>query len=1105
MSSFTTSAASLTAPENSPKDTALDWATVGLQMLASISGVPYLTFGAGPFLKLIFPGSSDQSQQIEQSLTKISDQLTTMQSTINTMESELSASITKSSLANTLNSFTDEMCNYQTHTQECINQIKQIESLPDGSDAKKAQEMAFLRNQYYAGGLDSSSDFCSSVIDLRQMLTKTYYSDTSQAYNIFGTFDEYTRYSLPWEHQGYLPRTQFREYIFGIYTTLDAVAQACLAYAAENKLTPNSSGVDPQAQLATLQQTTRTVSETLKSQETVAERPSYQRYYQIPGHECLLANTSDTRHVDQIPSDAYNSIISQGKAFMDAGPVEPTNVFQYFNNYLNSHQYPNVYTNQSIGLTNTLPTSDWLKQVYADYGNSTPLFDAFFGKNEGNLPVDQSLINSGARFITNGIDVNIISPESTEGYDYLGYKDSIMKQDFSVKATAVDSSANSLLYCLATGYAEYDGNDNEDLINNTADTGDHFIGLSVLHQGVTPVDFDAVSITSVHASNGSVSVTLNSAVPTVLSDFTAQYSVDGGAAQPIPLTGISGSGASYTLAFDKIPITSKSHSVVITVSYGGKAVSAPAFTVKPAAASFNGTYYASLQEALTAAAGSGGTVTLLDNETESDTVTVPSGKVVTIDGGNKTVTAPDNSNGSSVALTVSGAGTLTLKNITLQGGAAVENSSGNSFGLYADSGFSGSILSQGTVDANGGSVACHSDGVRNDGGGAVTVTAAKGGTGNIIYSNGAELTGTGVINAKTATGGNGSSQQLGTCGVSNNGAGTVNVGTAMGGTFVGGNNGGSYGVYIGSNGTVNADTATGGASYFTNSYGVFIYGSGTANISTATGGTYGDLGEHDSYGVYSVSGNVNVGTAKGETVDTGGNGINTNVSTVALHAGAGATCVLDCLTVAASGNTYVGTLPAVYDATGSAGEWFTDPNHTAKASSPLSNSVMNLYSTFYTACDSDISAVPIIDDIMILNNVGSTDTVTVKNLAAGDTVSVYDTAAGGKLLTRKTFKSDGGSGSVTMNLTLAPSGGSIYVTKTNARKNESDRVRGDYAAESACSSTSTAPLASFAVIRNPHTGDNNPAGNCWPLMIALPVVFGMALAVRRRHLRFKKI
>lgn len=315
------------------------------------------------------------------------------------------------------------------------------------------------------------------------------------------------------------------------------------------------------------------------------------------------------------------------------------------------------------------------------------------------------------------------------------------------------------------------------------------------------------------------------------------------------------------------------------------------------------TYYEALTEALTAAAN-GDTVTLLGNITESATYTGTAGKTITIDGGGFTVTAPDSAS-ESIALSLSGEGTVTLTNITLQGGSATNSSVGLRVDGLLD------IRSDGTVSVYGGNTAGNGFGLANYSVGTVDVTTASASGSNIGF------------------------------GVANYTTGTVNVSTAEGSGIQG------TGVFNQSSGTVNVTTATGTL------YGVLNQSTGTVNVTTATATGLGGTA------VSNGSGTVNAGTITGSTVGSGTINTGTGVASVTLKAGTGASCVLDSITVAASGDTTVGTLPSVYKDGAYSNHWYTDNAKTLLYNdlTPTVTGATTLLSDYYELAQINTAAI----------------------------------------------------------------------------------------------------------------------------------------------------
>lgn len=87
----------------------------------------------------------------------------------------------------------------------------------------------------------------------------------------------------------------------------------------------------------------------------------------------------------------------------------------------------------------------------------------------------------------------------------------------------------------------------------------------------------------------------------------------------------------------------------------------------------------------------------------------------------------------------------------------------------------------------------------------------------------------------------------------------------------------------------------------------------------------------------------------------------------------------------------------------------------------------------------------ILANVAIVNNPsGTSDTITVSGLHSGDVIQVFDQAANGNLLGTAVATS---SGTVTINVRLGESAGSVYVSCTTIGKSESELLKINYAAE----------------------------------------------------------
>ncbi|MBZ9624754.1 hypothetical protein G9F71_018055 [Clostridium sp. FP2] len=85
-------------------------------------------------------------------------------------------------------------------------------------------------------------------------------------------------------------------------------------------------------------------------------------------------------------------------------------------------------------------------------------------------------------------------------------------------------------------------------------------------------------------------------------------------------------------------------------------------------------------------------------------------------------------------------------------------------------------------------------------------------------------------------------------------------------------------------------------------------------------------------------------------------------------------------------------------------------------------------------------------NILITNNVGTADTVTVSDFAAGDVIKVYDALTGGNLLGTATVAAMNTAATASISR-LGTSAGTVYVSVTSTNKIESSRIATSYAAE----------------------------------------------------------
>lgn len=402
-------------------------------------------------------------------------------------------------------------------------------------------------------------------------------------------------------------------------------------------------------------------------------------------------------------------------------------------------------------------------------------------------------------------------------------------------------------------------------------------------------------------------------VPGITAATAVSYSVNGGSAvscttdaagklylwlpaQANATVSVNVSGKTYAFIGEVTSSGTNTLAAVITVGTGGN--------------------FGTLTDAL-AAASDGCTIRLLNDIEQSTAYMVTADKTITIDGGGFALTGVTTQTTYPIPLYLHGTGTVILKNLYLFGGPSTLDNEG----LVV----SGHVSVRGDhvyVESGSAETSC---GLFNDGSGTVDVTQAVSKDGS-IKNYGVMNTGSGTVNVLSAVGSDptGSDPTESGIGVLNKGTGTVNVLSAIGST---------EGVRNESTGTVNAKSAEG-----TSGNAVDNLGGGTVNVTQA----YCESGN----GVSNSGGTVNAGTViKGSIQGT----INTGDATasLALKKGSGVDCILDSVTVAAAGDTTVGSLPSVYKNGGYSNLWYTDAAKLTPASSTVTAGT-TLYSSYYT-------------------------------------------------------------------------------------------------------------------------------------------------------------
>lgn len=422
-----------------------------LMALAACSDIPGLSFGVGLMYDNIFSSGDNSVNEIIDTLNSINSELTEIQQNISNMFNQLQNDIVRNNLKMQISQYISDITIYEAVLNNFIQQMELIDKELDGTQKANDQKI-FLKNIYESQ--INGNDFCTAVQALGLRVSQT---DPSSNENIFGTFDQLALYSYKWEHQGYDTRRSFQTSVLGLYVPLASFAHLCLSAAKNENFPQNMSGVTPQVQYNNILNTDKAVLN-MANDKTVVERPQDQRYYQVPGHECLLLNIAENR-LEKIDFSSWPK--SGSKDYFK------TIHTQWLNHYLH---------NDSQNVTNQNPSIDWLQSVYADYGKSRTLWDIFFTEDEGNIapPINSS---DNLEFITSTSSSHILGFGTSSAFEYLDVFKLINNKNADIKDYGV---LPSMKY--DHGKFKYSDFDNKHKF-------DGLIGLTVLNQGVTPVDF----------------------------------------------------------------------------------------------------------------------------------------------------------------------------------------------------------------------------------------------------------------------------------------------------------------------------------------------------------------------------------------------------------------------------------------------------------------------------------------------------------------------------------------------------------------------------------------------------------------------------------------
>lgn len=448
-----------------------------LEKLAETTDIPGLSFGMSLLFDNVWSesGSNPYVQHIDEELNAISDQIRDIDGEMKNLARNVKNESERTILQNRIDAYTDYSYDFETKMIDYMDTMEEIDGLSDKAEKAKRQKQ-FLKDIYYAQ--IKGEDFCSAMESLGHKLvasTDPYRSDVRHSDDdLLNTFDELARYTYPWEHQGYATRRRFQASVLGLYSCLASFAELSLAEAIQDNLPVNCSGASPKSQFKQLRDVTKNLAALAKRNE-VKERQYNLRYYQVPGNECLLFWTAELKTVHSLPKD-HGSYDEFNQAVLKT--------------------YDDLFTNGNFGMKYSLPSADWLKQVYMDYGGEKSLWNIFFGKTEGNISALKNYDDSTYRFLT---DDHKIERAVVLGYGY------------TIHGTIVDLDAtvskNLLLSWMAMAPASKDWKKDSKWFNLDVDDNDQYwmIDLIVLKYGETPADYvpEATNPTATKQSSSS--------------------------------------------------------------------------------------------------------------------------------------------------------------------------------------------------------------------------------------------------------------------------------------------------------------------------------------------------------------------------------------------------------------------------------------------------------------------------------------------------------------------------------------------------------------------------------------------------------------------------
>lgn len=233
------------------------------------------------------------------------------------------------------------------------------------------------------------------------VLTKYFDADATQWYMI-EMYERLLRDNLKWYHKYYENKIGFQDYLMGKYFTVAMLEKMSL-----NARIEDSKQVDPETGkiIVDAYLTSRldivnkeiVIAEEIFKNHMAFEPDENLRYYMYPGHELILYATAKEQYIPSEPDRNVGLLVEyqyvEAHGTSEGGPLEG---IIYKNN---GDIYPQLefwrsfisYQDQDKNIDVLCPTSDWMKQIYNDYGGTVSLNDIFFSENYANIKKPEGL------------------------------------------------------------------------------------------------------------------------------------------------------------------------------------------------------------------------------------------------------------------------------------------------------------------------------------------------------------------------------------------------------------------------------------------------------------------------------------------------------------------------------------------------------------------------------------------------------------------------------------------------------------------------------------------------------------------------------------------